>query len=82
MGREGQLHRARAMLFFGLPGIISILIAIGFGLWAIRTLQTTSYFSTNMVILSMVFTDVGLILIAISLIFWKKVNDEKRKLGA
>jgi hypothetical protein len=58
----------RSLLFFGLPGAISLLIAAGFALWAIQTLQTASYFSTNMVFLTMVFTDVGLILITISLV--------------
>jgi len=60
----------KPLLFFGLPGTLCLLLALGFGVWALQVFLSTSYFSTGMVLVISFFALVGLLLVSLSLILW------------
>lgn len=58
-----KIFMRRPMLIFGLPGVISVCIALGFFGWALDLFVKSSYLSTNIILLGSMTMIVGLLLL-------------------
>jgi hypothetical protein len=67
-----------SMLVFGLPGVVALLAALGFGLWAIRAFQVSGIFSTNLLLIATSSAEIGLILVATSLLLYEKAHRKQK----
>ena len=56
------------LLYFSLPGVITVCVSGGFWLWVLKTYITNRYFSTNLILLSLFNSVVGLIFILTGII--------------
>lgn len=64
----------RPLLFYGLPGFISMLIAISFWIWTLQIFTATRQIATNIAIIAMATTLVGLTLLTTAIILWVLVS--------
>ncbi|MCX6641812.1 MAG: hypothetical protein NTV15_00285 [Candidatus Bathyarchaeota archaeon] len=58
-----KIFMQRPMLIFGLPGIISVFVGLGFFAWALDLFIKSSYLSTNIILIASVAMIVGLLLL-------------------
>jgi hypothetical protein len=58
----------KPMQYLGLPGFLSLCVSGGFWFWVLKTLTTNHYWSTNLIIISVLTGVVGLILILTGII--------------
>ncbi len=64
----------KPLLFYGLPGLTLLIIASLFMYTAVDLFSTTRYVSTNMVILSLGFSIMGILLLATSAIIYTIIS--------
>jgi glycosyltransferase involved in cell wall biosynthesis len=60
----------RPLLFYGVPGVLSSMIALGFWVWAFQIYTDVGSLPTNMTILAVLMTMVGLVLLSTGTILW------------
>lgn len=74
-----HLSTRRPLLFYGVPGLFTLALAIVFWLWALELFATTGYVSTNIVLLALAGTFVGFTLLTTSIILWVVVSVVREK---
>ncbi|MEM2294019.1 MAG: glycosyltransferase family 2 protein, partial [Nitrososphaerota archaeon] len=62
------------LLFYGAPGVIALLIAIGFWVWAIQIFSVTRQVITSIALIAIGATIVGLMLLTTAVILWVLVS--------
>jgi glycosyltransferase involved in cell wall biosynthesis len=62
------------LLFYGVPGTISILISLFFWIWTLQTFATTRQIITNVTLIAVASTIVGLMLLTTAMILWVLVS--------
>ena len=69
-----QLSMRHPLMFYGIPGVISLLVALGAGLMLIHLFNTTRYFSLPLAIITVGFGIAGAILCSTAIIIWVLVS--------
>ena len=64
----------RPILFYGVPGVASLLVAMFFWIWTLQTFAATRQVITNVTLVAIGATLVGLILLTTSVILWVLVS--------
>lgn len=72
-----QLSLRHPLLFFGLPGLISLLISVFLWAFTLRNYTLSKVFSTGLAVTSLTTTLVGLSLLTTSVIIWVMVSIRK-----
>ena len=62
------------LLFYGLPGLVSTVIALAFWVWTLQIFADTRVISTNLALIAVGATIVGLMLMTTSIILWVIVS--------
>ena len=57
-------------MFYGIPGVISLLVALGAGLMLIHLFNATRYFSIPLALITIGFGAAGTILSSTAIIIW------------
>ena len=69
-----QLSIRHPLIFYGIPGVISLLVALGAGLMLIHLFNTTRYFSLPLAIITVGFGIAGAILCSTAIMLWILVS--------
>ena len=69
-----HMSMRRPLLFYGLPGFISLLIAIFFWVWTLQIFATTRQITTNIALIAIAATIVGLMLLTTAVILWVLIS--------
>ena len=69
-----HLSMQRPLLFYGLPGALAFTIAMGFWVWALQIFAATSSLPTNMTLVAVLMTMVGLVLLTTAAILWVLIS--------
>jgi hypothetical protein len=69
-----QLSIRHPLMFYGVPGTMSLLIALGFWWWTLTTFAAHHSIYTNVALIAVATTVVGLILMAIAVILWVLIS--------
>jgi len=69
-----QLSIRHPLMFYGIPGIISLLVALGTGLMLIHLFNATRYFSIPLAIITVGFGIAGAILCSTAIMLWILVS--------
>jgi len=69
-----QLSIRHPLMFYGIPGIISLLVALGTGLMLIHLFNATRYFSLPLAIITVGFGMAGAILCSTAIMLWILVS--------
>jgi len=69
-----QLSIRHPLMFYGIPGIISLLVALGAGIMLIHLFNATRYFSLPLAIITVGFGIAGAILCSTAIILWILVS--------
>jgi len=64
----------RPLLFYGVPGIISMLISLFFWVWILQTFAATRQVITNVALMAVATTIAGLMLLTTAIILWVLVS--------
>jgi len=64
----------RPLLFYGVPGIISMLISLFFWVWTLQTFAATRQVITNVALMAVATTIAGLMLLTTAIILWVLVS--------
>jgi hypothetical protein len=70
----------RPLLFYGLPGALAIMIALFFWVWTIQIFTATRQIVTNIALIAIAATIVGLIFLTTAVILWVLVSIVRRKI--
>jgi len=62
------------LLFYGVPGVLALLVAGFFWLWSLQILATYRQLVTNIALIAIGATTVGLILTTTAMILWVLVS--------
>ncbi len=73
-GHIKQLTFRHPLILYGFPGAISILVALGSGLYLLRLFNAERYFSVPLALLTLGFGLIGALLITVALIVWTMVS--------
>ena len=65
-----HLSIQRPLVFYGLPGALAFAIAMGFWVWALQIFARTNALPTNMTLVAVFMTVVGLVLLTTAAILW------------
>lgn len=65
-----RMSMRRPLLFYGVPGFLSILISLGLWYWTVNNFVATKTLITNVTLVAGIATMVGLILLAVAVILW------------
>jgi glycosyltransferase involved in cell wall biosynthesis len=74
-----HLSIRRPLVFYGLPGFISTVIALSFLVWTLQIFADTRVISTNLVLIAVGASTVGLMLMTTSIILWVIVSVVREK---
>ena len=69
-----QLSMRHPLMFYGIPGVVSLLVALGAGLMLIHLFNATRYFSLPLAIITVGFGIAGAILCSTAIILWILVS--------
>jgi glycosyltransferase involved in cell wall biosynthesis len=64
----------RPLLFYGVPGMISMLISLFFWVWTLQTFAATRQIITNVTLIAVAATIVGLMLLTTAIILWVLIS--------
>jgi glycosyltransferase involved in cell wall biosynthesis len=71
----------RPLVFYGLPGFLALLVAVFFWVWTMQIFTATRQISTNIALVAIGATIVGLVLLTTSIILWVIVSIVREKLS-
>jgi len=74
-----HLSMRRPLLFYGLPGFISLCVSAVFWFWTFRIFAMTKTISTNVALVALSGTVVGLMLMTIAIILWVLISVVREK---
>ncbi len=74
MSTVKHLSIRRPMLFYGVPGLLAMLVSLFFWLWTLQIFATTRQVSTNITLIALGATMVGLMLLTTAVILWVLVS--------
>jgi glycosyltransferase involved in cell wall biosynthesis len=69
-----QLSIKRPLIFYGVPGITALLVALFFWIWTLHIFTLTRQIITNIVLIALGATIVGLILLTTAIILWVLIS--------
>jgi glycosyltransferase involved in cell wall biosynthesis len=69
-----HMSMRRPLLFYGVPGAISILISLVFWIWTLQMFAATRQIITNITLIAVAATIVGLMLLTTAIILWVLVS--------
>ena len=69
-----QMSIRRPLLFYGLPGTLAMMIALFFWIWTIQTFTATRQIITNIALIAVASTIIGLMLLTTAIILWVLVS--------
>jgi hypothetical protein len=69
-----QVSIRRPLLFYGLPGAAAMMIALFFWIWTIQIFTATRQIVTNIALIAVASTIVGLMLLTTAMILWVLVS--------
>ena len=69
------------LIFYGLPGFLALLVAVFFWLWTLQVFTVTRQISTNMTLIAIGATMVGLVLLTTATILWVMISIIREKLS-
>lgn len=72
--RMKELSHKRPLSLYGFPGLISLLLALGFWIWTLRIFTNTRALVTNLALMAIGTTMVGLMLMMTAVILWVTVT--------
>ena len=64
----------RPLLFYGVPGAISMIISLFFWVWTLQTFAVTRQIITNVALIAVAATIVGLMLLTTAIILWVLIS--------
>ncbi|MBS7635570.1 glycosyltransferase family 2 protein, partial [Candidatus Bathyarchaeota archaeon] len=67
------------LLSYGVPGLLALLVALGFWVWTLRIFTATRQVVTNIALVALGATIVGLMLLTTSVILWVLVSIVREK---
>ena len=65
-----HLSIKRPLLFYGLPGFLSLVVALFFWVWVLQIFRVTRGISTNLALIALSATMIGLMLMTTAVILW------------
>ena len=74
-----HLSIRRPLVFYGLPGFVSTVIALSFLVWTLQIFADTRVISTNLVLIAVGASTVGLMLMTTSIMLWVIVSVVREK---
>jgi len=74
-----QMSMRRPLLFYGIPGFASLLVALFFWVWTIQIFAATRQIVTNIALIAIAATIVGLMLLTTAVILWVLVSIIREK---
>jgi len=74
-----QMSMRRPLLFYGIPGFTSLLVALFFWVWTIQIFAATRQIVTNIALIAIAATIVGLMLLTTAVILWVLVSIIREK---
>jgi len=74
-----QMSIRRPLLFYGIPGFASLLVALFFWVWTIQIFAATRQIVTNIALIAIAATIVGLMLLTTAVILWVLVSIIREK---
>jgi hypothetical protein len=69
-----QMSIRRPLLFYGLPGALAMMIALFFWVWTIQTFTATRQIITNVALIAVASTIIGLMLLITAMILWVLIS--------
>jgi hypothetical protein len=69
-----QLSIKRPLVFYGLPGITTLLVALFFWIWTLQIFSFTRQVVTNIALIALGGTIIGLILLTTAIILWVLIS--------
>lgn len=72
------LSMRRPLLFYGVPGFTAVLVALAFFVWTFQVFSETRMVSTNLALIALGSTIVGLMLMTTAIILWVLTSILKR----
>jgi glycosyltransferase involved in cell wall biosynthesis len=72
--RMKELSHKRPLSLYGFPGLISLLLGLGFWIWTLRVFADTRALVTNLALMAIGTTMVGLMLMMTAVILWVTVT--------
>ena len=69
-----QLSMKRPLVFYGLPGITTLLVALFFWIWTLQIFTSTRQVITNIALIAIGGTIIGLILLTTAIILWVLIS--------
>ena len=69
----------RPLVFYGVPGLFSLAVALFFWLWALQIFRVSRTISTNITLIALSATMVGLMLMTTSIILWVLISVVREK---
>jgi glycosyltransferase involved in cell wall biosynthesis len=74
LGSIKHVSIKRPLLFYGAPGLAALVVAIAFWIWTIQIFTATREIVTNIALIAIAATTVGLMLLITSIILWVLVT--------
>ncbi len=74
MSTVKQLSIRHPLLFYGVPGTIALLVALAFWVWTFHVFAATRQILTNVALVAVGATIVGLMLLTTAVILWVLVS--------
>ena len=74
-----HLSIRHSLLFYGLPGFVSLVTALFFWVWTLQIFAATREISTNLALIAVGASTVGLMLMTTSIILWLFVSVVREK---
>jgi len=78
VGTVKYLSTRRPLLFYGVPGFMAMVVALVFFVWTFQVFQETRSISTNLALMALGATMVGLMLMTTAIILWVITSVLKR----
>jgi glycosyltransferase involved in cell wall biosynthesis len=69
-----QLSIKHPLIFYGVPGFASLLVALGFWYWTLSLFEQTHALVTNLALIAVASTVVGLVFMAVAVMLWVLIS--------
>jgi len=64
----------RPLLFYGVPGTVLLMIALAFWIWTLQIFAETRQITTNIALIALGATMIGLMLLTTAIILWVVIS--------